>query len=156
MRGGHGPFLAQPRRRKAARRGLRWRRWAAGLALALLALFALDRLFPPPLPGAGGATVMLAADGTPLRAFADRDGVWRYPVTPDQVSPYYLEALLGYEDRWFQRHPGVNPLALARAAWQWATSGRGVCGGSTRPKEVARLRPPRPAGGRPGRRAPDR
>lgn len=144
MRGGHGPFLAMPRRRKAARRGPRWRRWALGLALALLALFALDRLFPPPLPGAGGATVVLAADGTPLRAFADRDGVWRYPVTPAQVSPYYLEALLGYEDRWFWRHPGVNPLALARAGGQWLANGRVVSGGSTLTMQVARILDPQP------------
>lgn len=150
MRGGHGPFLAMPRRRKAARRGPRWRRWAVGLAFAALALFALDRLFPPPLPGAGGATVVLAADGTPLRAFADRDGVWRYPVTPEQVSPHYLQALLGYEDRWFYRHPGVNPLALARAAWQWAVNGRVVSGGSTLTMQVARILDPQPrsAGGK--------
>ncbi|WP_374473570.1 penicillin-binding protein 1C [Arenimonas sp.] len=150
MRGGHGPFLATPRRRRAARRGPRWRRRVVGLALALLALFALDRLFPPPLPGAGGATVVLAADGTPLRAFADRDGVWRYPVTPEQVSPYYLEALLGYEDRWFWRHPGVNPLALARAGWQWLANGRVVSGGSTLTMQVARIFDPQPrsAGGK--------
>ncbi len=52
------------------------------------------------------ARVVLAQDGTPLWRFADHNGVWRYPVRIDQVSPYYLEALLGYEDRWFHQHPG--------------------------------------------------
>lgn len=114
-------------------------------AAAALAL-ALDRLFPLPLPDArrGGATVVLAADGNPLRAFADRDGVWRYPVTPDEVSPHYLEALLGYEDRWFWQHGGVNPLAFGRAAWQALRHGELVSGGSTLTMQVARLIEPIP------------
>ena len=70
--------------------------------------------FPLPLPQKRDtSTLVVARDGTPLRAFADADGVWRYPATPEQVSPLYLQALLNYEDRWFWRHPGVNPLALA-------------------------------------------
>lgn len=104
----------------------------------------LDQAFPPPLPPPGGASVVLAADGTPLRAFPDRDGSWRYPVRPDEVSPFYLQALLGYEDRWFRRHPGVNPLALARAAWQRARHGRVVSGGSTLSMQVARILEPHP------------
>ena len=81
---------------------------------------ALDRLFPLPLPDpTSGSTVVLARDGTPLRAFPDADGVWRYPVQIEDVSPLYLEALLTYEDRWFYQHPGVNPFALARAFGQW-------------------------------------
>src|SRR6476620_1004225 len=88
------------------------------LALCVLVLL-LDRLFPLPLPdSATGATVVLARDGSPLRAFADDNGIWRYPVTPKQVSPLYLQALLNYEDRWFWKHPGVNPFALARAVGQ--------------------------------------
>ncbi|PZO09008.1 MAG: penicillin-binding protein 1C [Lysobacteraceae bacterium] len=121
-----------------------WRRrvLAAG-ALVLLLLFALDRLFPPPIPDPGdGGAVVLAADGTPLRAFANRDGVWRYPITLDQVSPHYVQALVTYEDRWFRRHPGINPLALARAAWQWLEYGRVVSGGSTLTMQVARILEP--------------
>src|SRR5690606_32942991 len=82
----------------------------AMLVLAALAL-ALDRLFPLPLPDPDhGSTVVLARDGSPLRAFADDEGVWRYPVRVEDVSPLYVEALLTYEDRWFQRHPGINPF----------------------------------------------
>ncbi|MEX6501567.1 peptidoglycan glycosyltransferase PbpC [Pseudomonas zhanjiangensis] len=101
-----------------------------------------DRLFPLPLPEDDLARVVLAEDGTPLWRFADRDGVWRYPVTPVEVSPYYLEALLSYEDRWFYQHPGVNPLSLARAAWQNLSGGRVVSGGSTLSMQVARLLDP--------------
>ncbi|MBS7662163.1 peptidoglycan glycosyltransferase PbpC [Pseudomonas lalucatii] len=115
----------------------------AALSLLLPALlWAADRLFPLPLPGDDQARVVLAEDGTPLWRFADAEGVWRYPVGPGEVSPYYLQALLTYEDRWFYRHPGVNPLALARASWQNLAGGRLVSGGSTLSMQVARLLDP--------------
>ena len=122
-------------------------RWLRRLLLAALALsviaFVLDRLFPLPLPAdGGGSTVVLARDGTPLRAFPDADGIWRYPVTPDAVSPLYLEAVLTYEDRWFRLHPGVNPFALARASAQRIRHGRTVSGGSTLTMQVARILDP--------------
>ena len=121
-----------------------WRVALAVPAAWLALLFVLDRALPPPLPGDGAATVVLAADGTPLRAFADADGVWRYPVRIDEVSPRYLQALTTYEDRWFRWHPGVNPLAMARAGGQWARSGEIVSGGSTLSMQVARIIEPHP------------
>src|SRR3546814_20645046 len=88
--------------------------------------------------GSGGAAVVVAVDGTPLRTYPSRDGMWRYPVTPDQVAPAYLETLLGYEDRWFYWHPGVNPVALARAGWQWLAHGRIVSGGRSEERRVGK------------------
>src|SRR5690606_24121525 len=128
----------------------RWRaallavaRW--GTVALLLSLLLLDVAFPPPLPEARDhATLVTARDGTPLRAFADADGVWRYPASEASVSPLYIEALLAYEDRWFRRHPGVNPVALLRAARQAATSGRILSGGSTLTMQVARILEPHP------------
>ncbi|MBL8243139.1 MAG: penicillin-binding protein 1C [Rhodanobacteraceae bacterium] len=126
----------------------RWRR-SRYLGLPLLAaalVFAADRLFPPPLGriDAPGSTLVLARDGTPLRAFADRDGVWRYRVRLDEVSPAYLAALLHYEDRWFFRHPGVNPASLLRALLQATIHRRVVSGGSTLTMQVARMLEPIP------------
>lgn len=103
-----------------------------------------DKRWPLPLTEAQVARVVTAEDGTPLWRFADADGVWRYPVTLDQVSPYYLQALLTFEDRWFYSHPGVNPLALARAAWQDLRAGKILSGGSTLSMQVARLIDPHP------------
>lgn len=120
------------------------RRIVAGILLLLVALWLLDRLFPPPLPSGNDGFIVLARDGSPLRAWPGSDGAWRYPVTPAEVSPRYIDALLGYEDRWFRWHPGVNPASLARAAWQWATTGRIVSGGSTLTMQVARILEPVP------------
>ena len=121
------------------------RRFALAALLLTAGTLLLDRLFPLPLPDAsGGSTVVLARDGTPLRAFPDDDGVWRYPVKAEDVSPLYIEALLTYEDRWFRRHPGVNPFALARAFAQWIAHRRVVSGGSTLTMQVARILDPQP------------
>lgn len=116
---------------------------AGGVLVVALAWLA-DRLWPLPMPADDLARVVLAEDGTPLWRFADADGVWRYPISREQVSPLYLQALLTYEDRWFYRHPGVNPLALARAAWLNLRGGRVVSGGSTLSMQVARLLDPHP------------
>lgn len=128
----------------AGARTNRLRRWLKRLGWTLLALFVsafvLDRLFPLPLPDAGDASVLVVArDGTPLRAFANHEGIWRYPTTPEQVSPLYVQALLTYEDRWFWRHPGINPFALARATFQWVRYRHVVSGGSTLSMQVARI-----------------
>ncbi len=118
----------------------RLRRAELALAALLTAVLALDFACPLPQPTATAPTLtVLAADGTPLRSWASSDGAQRHPTTPEAVSPLYLEALLHYEDRGFHWHPGVNPAALARAAWQWARHGRIVSGGSTLTMQVARL-----------------
>ena len=120
-------------------------RWLLGSVVLLVVLVWLaDRLWPLPLPKDDLARGVLAEDGTPLWRFADANGVWRYPVQTSEVSPYYLQALLTYEDRWFYQHPGVNPLALGRAAWQNLSGGRVLSGGSTLSMQVARLLDPHP------------
>ena len=118
-------------------------RWAlGGVVLVVALLWLADRIWPLPLPQDDLARVVLAEDGTPLWRFADANGVWRYPVHTSDVSPYYLDALLTYEDRWFYQHPGVNPLALVRATWQNLSGARVVSGGSTLSMQVARLLDP--------------
>ncbi|TNC92471.1 MAG: penicillin-binding protein 1C [Thalassolituus sp.] len=111
------------------------------LAGVLATLLLLDLLFPIPDPqhaGEGFTQVVTDRNNQVLRAFPDQNGVWRYPVTPSQVSPDYLSALLSYEDRWFYYHPGVNPVSLARAAIQNIRCDCIVSGGSTITMQVAR------------------
>ena len=120
----------------------------ACLLVLALTLIALDRLFPPPAldssttDGNHFAQVILARDGSLLRAFPDKRHIWRYPVRLSEVSPLYVQALLAYEDRFFYQHPGVNPASLCRAAWQWLKQGRIVSGGSTLTMQTARLLEP--------------
>ncbi len=110
-------------------------------ALALLALAILDKHYPLNLPSQNDlyARVVVDRDGRPLRAFPDKNGVWRYAVELQDVSPLYIEALLSYEDRRFWYHPGIDPLALLRAAISNVSNGKVVSGGSTLSMQVARL-----------------
>ena len=122
------------------------RKLQLALATALGLLLLTDQLWPPPLPGrsAAQAQLVVARDGTPLRAFPDREHIWRHPIRVEDVSPRYIEALVAYEDRSFWWHPGVNPWALLRAAWQWQRQREIVSGGSTLSMQVARLLEPMP------------
>ena len=89
------------------------------------------------------STVVLDRDGRLLRPFATEDGRWRLPVATPDADPRFLAMLKAYEDARFDRHPGIDPLALARAAGQFLANGRIVSGGSTLTMQVARLLEPR-------------
>ncbi len=117
--------------------------WAfAGLGV-VFALITADRANPPDMTRARTLSPeVVARDGTLLRAFLSEDGAWRIRTTPDQVSPRYLAMLKAYEDRNFDSHFGVDPLALARAAVQLVLAGHIVSGGSTLTMQVARLLEP--------------
>ena len=56
----------------------------------------------------------------------------------------FANLLIAVEDRRFWHHPGVDPLALARATAQLVRRGRVVSGGSTLAMQTARLLEPRP------------
>jgi penicillin-binding protein 1C len=118
----------------------------AATALVLLAAaFALDRLFPPDLSRLSDrSTLVLDSDGRLLMPFTARDGIWRLPVTVDQVDARYLRMLVAYEDKRFGSHWGVDPLALVRALGQWARAGHVVSGASTLTMQTVRLLEPRP------------
>ncbi len=64
-------------------------------------------------------------------------GYWTTPPPPRVVA-----ATLALEDRRFWSHPGVDPLAVLRAAWSRMHGGRS--GASTIAMQVARLQHPRP------------
>jgi penicillin-binding protein 1C len=89
------------------------------------------------------STVVLDRHGQLLRPFAMKGGRWRLPIETDDVDPRYLAMLKAYEDGRFDRHSGIDPLALLRAAGQFVANGRVVSGGSTLTMQVARLLEPR-------------
>lgn len=66
-------------------------------------------------------------------------GYWPVSPIPDRVA----RATLGLEDRRFWRHPGVDPIALARATWQNIRTGRRVSGASTIAMQIARMQTPK-------------
>ena len=128
---------------------MRLRPLLAGLAVAATTLvataLALDRLFPPDLSRYHDrSTEVVDANGRLLRAFTTADGKWRLKTSVDDVDPLYLGLLKAYEDRRFDSHWGVDPLATLRAVGQLAERGRIVSGASTLSMQAARLLDPRP------------
>ncbi|MCL2453447.1 MAG: transglycosylase domain-containing protein, partial [Alphaproteobacteria bacterium] len=87
--------------------------------------------------------VVVDRNGHLLRAFTMPDGRWRLPVKTQDVDPRFIALLIAYEDHRFYAHPGVDPLGIGRAAWQWASHGHIISGGSTLTMQVARLLEPR-------------
>lgn len=74
-----------------------------------------------------------------LRLTLAADDRYRLWLPLDQIAPGIIEAFLLQEDRWFYRHPGVNPLALARGAWRTSAGTGPRQGGSTITMQLARL-----------------
>ena len=64
------------------------------------------------------STRVLDRDGRLLRAYATPEGRWRLPARIADVDPRLFAMLFAYEDKRFRTHPGVDPLALMRAALQ--------------------------------------
>jgi penicillin-binding protein 1C len=92
------------------------------------------------------ALAVVDRNGQPLRLRTSEEGVRARPVDLGNISPYLVPAVLAAEDRRFFFHPGVDPLALARAAWQDARAARIVSGGSTLTMQLARILDPHPRG----------
>jgi penicillin-binding protein 1C len=88
------------------------------------------------------SAVVLDREGRLLRPFLTESGRWKLPVRLADVDPRYVAMLKAYEDKRFDRHLGVDPLALGRAAWQFVRHGRVRSGGSTLTMQVARLLEP--------------
>jgi len=93
---------------------------------------------PPALFNEPCATVITDRNGRLLGARIAPDGQWRFPGGPGGAENYFI-AVKQYEDRWFDYHPGFNPVSLVRALWLNIKMGRIVSGGSTLTMQVARM-----------------
>jgi penicillin-binding protein 1C len=65
-----------------------------------------------------------------LRLTLAADDRYRLHLPLKRIAPVMIETTLLYEDRHFYWHPGVNPVSLARAAYQSLTGG---CSSAARP-----------------------
>ena len=108
----------------------------AGLFILLMGL----SLWPLPtsLYHKPQARLLVADDGRLLGASIASDQQWRFaPV--ETLPDKYRQALLLFEDRHFFYHPGIDPLAVGRAAYLNLRAGRVMSGGSTLTMQLARL-----------------
>lgn len=108
------------------------------ILLGLGTLVLLYALIPVPRLDDPKSTVLYARDGRMLGAKISEDEQWRFPLM-DSVPSKFEQAILLFEDRYFYRHPGVNPISMARALVQNIRSGEIVSGGSTLTMQVIRI-----------------
>lgn len=90
------------------------------------------------------STVVEFRDGSPAHVFLSPDEKWRLSVPLDEIDPAYVDALVRFEDKRYWLHPGVDPIAIARAAVLNVTHGRRVSGASTLTMQLVRVLEPRP------------
>jgi penicillin-binding protein 1C len=107
------------------------------IAPALILLLAWI-LWPRQLFHAPYSFVIEDKNGALLSARIAPDGQWRLPPG-DSVPEKFVRAAAFFEDRRFFLHPGVDPLAMARAMVQNIRVRQVVSGGSTITMQVIRL-----------------
>jgi penicillin-binding protein 1C len=117
---------------------LRQKRFLILLLLPLLLLMAflnirMGNLFDDP-----ASTVLLDRHGELLGARIAADGQWRFPHNP-VVPEKFEKAILTFEDKRFYYHPGIDPIAIARALRSNINAKANVSGGSTISMQVIRL-----------------
>ncbi len=121
-------------------------KWASRSFLFLLITFFLFLIlnFIFPLPDRISYSVTVAdKKGEIIHAFLTPDEKWRMKSEPEEITPQLRKAILFKEDRYFYYHPGVNPLAIVRAAFNNITDAQPVSGASTITMQLARLMEPK-------------
>jgi len=100
---------------------------------------------PDPLFQVPYSTVLTDRNNELLSAKISADGQWRFP--PSDSVPYkFKQCIVQFEDAYFYKHPGVNPVSLVKALYQDVKAGKIVRGGSTLTMQTIRLsrdNPPR-------------
>jgi len=114
--------------------------WRSGIGAAL-ALLLVSLAWPlPDTVAPDRATVSLHItdrSGQLLREV--RPNGRGQPVALDAMAPAVIDALLATEDRRFWWHPGIDPIAIVRAAWTDLRHGEIISGGSTITMQVGRI-----------------
>lgn len=84
------------------------------------------------------STVIESVEGELLGAQIAQDEQWRFPYN-DSVPKKFQECIVEFEDGYFFKHPGFNPISIVKAFWQNIKSNSIKRGGSTLTQQVIRL-----------------
>ncbi len=84
------------------------------------------------------ATVITSSTNDLLGAQIASDGQWRFPHN-DSVPEKFSVCIVQFEDEYFYKHPGFNPISIFKALKDNISSGEVKRGGSTLTQQVIRL-----------------
>ncbi len=115
---------------------------AFGVVAVILLFLLIDLVFPVHTD-IKYSKLILSNEKKLLNASLSMDQQWRMKAGINEVNPLLVKTILYKEDRWFRIHPGVNPIAIARALWQNIRTGKRVSGASTITMQVIRMLEPR-------------
>lgn len=113
-----------------------------GIALMLVVFLIADRVCPVNTT-VNFSSVVEARDGTVLHAFLAKDQQWRMQTSLSEITLELKKAIIFKEDRYFNYHPGINLLAITRAAFNNIIRRRRTSGASTITMQVARMLKPK-------------
>lgn len=108
------------------------------ILFSLLLCILLFILMPIKNPQRPYSTVLYSNNGSLLGAKIASDEQWRFPEL-DSVPHKFKQSIIYFEDQYFYKHPGVNPLSLLRALKQNVKAGKIVSGGSTITMQLIRI-----------------
>ncbi|PQV49455.1 penicillin-binding protein 1C [Jejuia pallidilutea] len=104
----------------------------------LVLLFAYYFCLPKQLFKDPTATVITSSNNDLLGAQIAKDGQWRFPHN-DSIPEKFKTCILQFEDEYFYKHPGFNPVSIVKALRDNLKSGGVKRGGSTLTQQVIRL-----------------
>lgn len=84
------------------------------------------------------ATVITSSNNELLGAQIAKDGQWRFPQN-DSIPDKFKTCIIQFEDEYFYKHPGFNPISIFKALRDNIKSGEVKRGGSTITQQVIRL-----------------
>lgn len=118
------------------------KRWIRGATFTAMILAAVWLALPKPalLEGIDFSQRIRDRNGNLLRVTLTADQKYRIWTPLKEISPALVDATLRFEDKYYDKHPGVNPVSLLRATWNLVFSGRTHAGASTITMQLARLR----------------
>ncbi|MEL0651625.1 penicillin-binding protein 1C [Algibacter sp. TI.3.09] len=107
-------------------------------AIVALILVAYYFCLPNPLFKDPTATVITSSNNQLLGAQIAKDGQWRFPHN-DSIPNKFKTCIVQFEDEYFYKHPGFNPISIFKALKENLKSGGIKRGGSTITQQVIRL-----------------
>jgi len=118
---------------------------AAAALLPAAVWFFLDFIFPLPLYRLQDdySVLHITQENRLLRLSLSPSGMYRIKTPLSDLPEFIKRGAVEYEDKMFYFHPGINPFAVARAAFLNVTNMRVVSGGSTITMQLAKLLEPR-------------
>jgi penicillin-binding protein 1C len=108
------------------------------VAAASFLLFLLLNVFFPLADNVDYSVMITDAEGKVINGYLTKDEKWRMKTELNEISPLLRQTIIAKEDQYFYHHPGINPLAVARALIKNISRQKTISGASTITMQVAR------------------